>query len=163
MVSQSNISVRQNKALSTVRSVFVINPRKEVSLIMTYPVQIGRNFDEILRAVDALQRNEKYNVITPANWVHGDETIVPPLYSDEDAIEKFGYMQKKTDHVRFTKDPMVMSHKGKGADGKWVDVPIEVNVTADDATGTTHDGSDDASDDGYNEFLAFLNGANDVK
>jgi peroxiredoxin (alkyl hydroperoxide reductase subunit C) len=108
MVSQSNISVRQNKALSTVRSVFVINPRKKVSLIMTYPVQIGRNFDEILRAVDALQRNEKYDVITPANWVHGDATIVPPLYSDEDAIEKFGYMQKKTDHVRFTKDPMAM-------------------------------------------------------
>lgn len=108
MVSQSNIGVRQNKALGTVRSVFIINPRKEVALIMTYSVQIGRNFDEILRAIDALQRNEKYDVITPANWVHGEETIVPPLYSDDEAIEKFGYVHKKTDHVRLTKDPMMV-------------------------------------------------------
>lgn len=105
MVSQSNTSIRQNnKSYNSVRSVFIINPRKEVALIMTYPVQIGRNFNEILRAIDALQRNEKYDVLTPANWVHGDEVIVPPLYSDEEAIEKFGYVHKKTDHIRLTED-----------------------------------------------------------
>ena len=105
MVSHSNISIHQNnKSFNTVRSVFIINPRKEVALTMTYPVQIGRNFNEILRAIDALQRNEKYDVLTPANWVHGDEVIVPPLYSDEEAIEKFGYVQKKTDHIRLTED-----------------------------------------------------------
>ena len=105
MVSQSNISIRQNsKSFNTVRSVFIINPRREVASILTYPVQIGRNFNEILRAVDALQRNEKYDVLTPANWVPGDEVIVPPLYSDEEAIEKFGDLHKKTDHIRLTSD-----------------------------------------------------------
>ena len=77
-------------------------------MILTYPVQVGRNFDEILRALDALQRNEKYGVVTPAGWVPSDETIVSPLYSDEKAIEKFGYVDKKTEFVRFTRDPMAV-------------------------------------------------------
>lgn len=106
MVDQSNKRVRERKALNTIRSAFVINPQKEVALILTYPVQVGRNFDEILRAIDALQRNALYDVVTPADWVPSDDTIVSPLYTDEKAEAKFGYMEKKTEYVRFTRDPM---------------------------------------------------------
>ena len=77
-------------------------------MILTYPMQVGQNFDEILRAVDALKRNEKYNVVTPAGWLPSNKLIAPPLFSDDEVIEKFGVIDKKTDYVRLIKDPIDM-------------------------------------------------------
>ncbi len=73
----------------TVRSVFIIGPDKKIKLIITYPASVGRNFAEILRALDALQLTAQYPVSTPVNWKEGDEVIVSPALSDEEAKEKF--------------------------------------------------------------------------
>jgi len=73
----------------TVRSVFIIDPRKKVRLILTYPASTGRNFDEILRTVDSLQLTDKHSVATPVNWKDGDDVIIVPALSDEDAKKKF--------------------------------------------------------------------------
>lgn len=90
----------------TVRSVFVINPDKKVALTLTYPAPVGRNFDEILRVVDALQLGGKYKVATPANWKQGDDVIIASAVSDEDAKELFpsGWDAKKP-YLRYVKDP----------------------------------------------------------
>jgi alkyl hydroperoxide reductase subunit AhpC len=73
----------------TVRSVFVIGPDKKVKLMLTYPASTGRNFDEILRAVDSLQLTAKHSVATPVNWKQGDDCIIVPSLSDDDAKKKF--------------------------------------------------------------------------
>jgi hypothetical protein len=73
----------------TVRSVFVIGPDKKVKLMITYPASTGRNFDEILRVIDSLQLTAKYSVATPVNWKDGDDVIIVPAVSDEDAKQKF--------------------------------------------------------------------------
>ena len=73
----------------TVRSVFVIGPDKKIKLMITYPASTGRNFDEILRVIDSLQLTAKYSVATPVNWKDGDDVIIVPSLSDEDAKEKF--------------------------------------------------------------------------
>jgi alkyl hydroperoxide reductase subunit AhpC len=73
----------------TVRNVFIISPAKRVELILSYPAFIGRNFKEILRVVDALQLSAKYHVATPANWRPGQDTVVLPFISDEDAEQMF--------------------------------------------------------------------------
>ncbi len=73
----------------TVRSVFVIDPAKKVRLIMTYPPSLGRNFDEILRAVDGLQTADRFKVATPANWRPGEAAIIAPSLSDEEARLRF--------------------------------------------------------------------------
>jgi alkyl hydroperoxide reductase subunit AhpC len=73
----------------TVRSVFVIGPDKKIKLMLTYPASTGRNFDEILRALDSLQLTSKHNVATPVNWKRGDDVIIPPSVSDADAKQKF--------------------------------------------------------------------------
>ena len=79
------------KALDTltVRSVFVIGPDKKVKLTITYPASTGRNFDEILRVLDSLQLTAKHSVATPVNWKHGEDVIIVPSVSDEDAKAKF--------------------------------------------------------------------------
>lgn len=74
---------------ATVRSVFIINPDKKIQLMMTYPMTSGRNFDEILRALDSIQLTSKHQVATPANWHDGDDVIIPPMVSDEQAREKY--------------------------------------------------------------------------
>jgi thioredoxin-dependent peroxiredoxin len=74
---------------ATVRSVFLIGPDKKVKLILTYPMSAGRNFDEVLRALDAIQLNAKHNVATPVNWKHGDDVIIPTSISDEQARKQF--------------------------------------------------------------------------
>jgi len=73
----------------TVRSVFVIGPDKKVKLMITYPASTGRNFVEILRVIDSLQLTAKHSVATPVNWKQGEDVIIVPSVSDEDAKKKF--------------------------------------------------------------------------
>ena len=73
----------------TVRNVFVIGPDKLIKMIMVYPMSTGRNFDEVLRAIDSLQLTAKHQVATPANWRHGEDVIIAGTVSDEDARKKY--------------------------------------------------------------------------
>ena len=92
----------------TVRSVFIISPAKRVELIITYPAYIGRSFDEILRVLDALQLSAKYRVATPVNWQPGEDTVVLPFISDEEAEAMFadrGGLRKVRSYLRYVRDP----------------------------------------------------------
>ncbi|NPT55343.1 peroxiredoxin [Paraburkholderia elongata] len=92
---------------ATVRAVFIIDPAKKLRLTLTYPLSIGRNFDEILRVIDALQLSDAYGVATPGNWRDGDDVIVPLSLQDENLIrEKFpkGYRAERP-YLRFTPQP----------------------------------------------------------
>ena len=73
----------------TVRSVFVIGPDKRIKLMITYPASTGRNFEEILRVIDSLQLTAAHSVATPVNWKNGDDVIIVPSLSDEEAKKKF--------------------------------------------------------------------------
>jgi alkyl hydroperoxide reductase subunit AhpC len=73
----------------TVRSVFVIGPDKKVKLTLTYPMSTGRNFDEVLRVLDSMQLTAEHQVATPVNWKKGDDVIILPAVSDEQATEKY--------------------------------------------------------------------------
>jgi alkyl hydroperoxide reductase subunit AhpC len=79
----------ETDAAVTVRSVFVIDPNKKVRLILTYPPSAGRNFDEILRAIDSLQLTDSEKVSTPVNWRPGDRVVISPAVSDEAAKAKY--------------------------------------------------------------------------
>jgi alkyl hydroperoxide reductase subunit AhpC len=74
---------------ATVRSVFVIGPDKKVKATLTYPMSTGRNFDEVLRLLDSCQLTAKHTVATPVNWKKGEDVIIPPSVSDEQAKQKF--------------------------------------------------------------------------
>ncbi|WP_150303339.1 peroxiredoxin [Pseudomonas saliphila] len=74
---------------ATVRSVFIIDPNKKIRLTLTYPMAVGRNFDEILRVIDALQTGDKNRCALPADWRKGDDVIIPPSISNEDAKDLF--------------------------------------------------------------------------
>lgn len=88
---------------AAVRSVFIIGPDKKIKLTMTYPMSVGRNFDEILRVIDALQFTEKHGVATPADWKVGDQVIIPPSITNEEAQKKFpkGFDEIKP-YLRYT-------------------------------------------------------------
>jgi thioredoxin-dependent peroxiredoxin len=90
----------------TVRSVFVIGPDKKVKLTLTYPQSTGRNFQEILRVLDSLQLTAGYSVSTPADWKDGEDVIIAPAISDEDAKKKFpkGFKTLKP-YLRLTPQP----------------------------------------------------------
>ena len=90
----------------TVRSVFIIGADKKVKLTLTYPASTGRNFDEILRVIDSLQLTANHKVATPANWQDGDDCIVVPTLSDEEAAAKFpkGFTKIKP-YLRVTPQP----------------------------------------------------------
>jgi alkyl hydroperoxide reductase subunit AhpC len=90
----------------TVRSVFIIAPDKKVKLTLTYPASTGRNVDEIIRVLDSLQLTANYSVSTPVNWVDGDDVIIAPAISDEDAEKKFpkGFKTLKP-YLRVTPQP----------------------------------------------------------
>ena len=90
----------------TVRSVFIIDPNKKVRLIITYPASTGRNFDEILRVIDSLQLTDGYKVATPVNWKDGNDVIIVPSLSNDDAKKLFpnGWDEKKP-YLRVTKQP----------------------------------------------------------
>ncbi len=88
---------------AAVRSVFIIDPEKKVRLTLTYPMNVGRNFDEILRVIDALQFSDKHGVATPADWKVGDRVIIPPNVSNADASKQFpqGFEEIRP-YLRFT-------------------------------------------------------------
>lgn len=90
----------------TVRSVFVIDPNHKVRLTLTYPASTGRNFDELLRVIDLLQLTDNHKVATPANWKHGEDVIIVPSLSDEQAKALFpaGWTTHKP-YLRTTKQP----------------------------------------------------------
>lgn len=79
----------QQSETAAVRSVFIIDPNKKIRLTMTYPMSVGRNFDEIVRVIDALQIADRYSVATPADWSPGDQVIIPPSISNDVAKERF--------------------------------------------------------------------------
>lgn len=93
-------------ATATVRTVFIIGPDKKVKLTLTYPASIGRNVDEIVRCVEALQLSSEYAVSTPVNWKDGDEVIISPALSDQDATKQFpmGFKTLKP-YLRLTPQP----------------------------------------------------------
>ncbi len=76
-------------ATAAVRSVFIIDPDKKIRLTMTYPMNVGRNFDEILRVIDALQLGDAKRIATPADWRPGDKVIIPPNIDNEEAKDLF--------------------------------------------------------------------------
>ncbi|MBC7626216.1 peroxiredoxin [Ferruginibacter sp.] len=93
-------------ATATVRSLVIIAPDRTVKLIITYPASTGRNFVEVLRVVDSLQLTANYSVATPANWQHGEDVIVVPSVSTEDAINKFPKGVKVIKpYLRYTPQP----------------------------------------------------------
>ena len=89
----------------TVRTVFVIGPDRKVKLSLTYPMTTGRNFDEILRALDSIQLTAKHKVATPAGWKNGEDVIVTAAVSDDEANEKFGGFDRKLPYLRTTRQP----------------------------------------------------------
>jgi thioredoxin-dependent peroxiredoxin len=91
----------------TVRSVFVIDPRKKVRLMITYPASTGRNFAELLRVIDSLQLTDHYSVATPADWKDGDDCVIVPSIQDPDVLkQKFpkGYKAVRP-YLRITPQP----------------------------------------------------------
>ncbi|AFP30545.1 peroxiredoxin [Marinobacter sp. BSs20148] len=88
---------------ATVRTVFIIGPDKKIRLTMSYPMTVGRNFAEILRALDAVQITDGAGIATPANWVPGQDVIVGLALNDEQAKEKFGEIDIKLPYLRFVK------------------------------------------------------------
>ncbi len=93
-------------ATFTVRSLFIIGPDKTVKLMITYPASTGRNFIEVLRVIDSLQLTANYSVATPADWKHGEDVIVVPAVSTEDAEKKFPKGLKIVKpYLRYTPQP----------------------------------------------------------
>lgn len=90
----------------TARSLFVIDPAKKVRLTLSYPQSCGRNFEEVLRTVDSLQLSDAHDVVTPAHWKSGEDVIIPPSFTDEEARERFPYgWRSLTPYLRLTPDP----------------------------------------------------------
>ena len=97
----------EQSATATVRSVFIIDPQRKVRLILTYPMSTGRNFDEVLRVIDALQLSDGYTVATPGNWKDGDDVIIPLSVQDPDLIQQKypkGYTAERP-YLRLTPQP----------------------------------------------------------
>ena len=96
----------ESEATTTVRSVFVVDGKGKIRLTLTYPASTGRNFDEILRVIDSLQMTDKSRVATPVNWKPGDDCVILPAVSNEEADKLFpkGYKQVKP-YLRLTPDP----------------------------------------------------------
>lgn len=88
---------------AAVRSVFIIDPKKKIRLMLTYPMAVGRNFDEILRVIDALQLGDQKGIATPADWTPGEKVIIPPGVSNEEAAKLFpqGWDEKRP-YLRLT-------------------------------------------------------------
>ncbi|ODV87309.1 hypothetical protein CANARDRAFT_26721 [[Candida] arabinofermentans NRRL YB-2248] len=103
MVDEQGFKNLNGGIVETIRSVYVIDPSKKVRLIMTYPPSCGRNSAEVLRVVDAMQLADKKGVVTPIDWTVGQDVIIPPKISNEDATKKFGEFKEVKPYLRFTK------------------------------------------------------------
>ncbi|HRO09976.1 peroxiredoxin [Amaricoccus sp.] len=90
---------------ATVRTVYIVGPDKRIKLQLTYPMTTGRNFDEILRALDSIQLTAKHQVATPAQWKQGEDVIVTAAVSDEDAETRFGGFTRVLPYLRTTAQP----------------------------------------------------------
>ena len=90
---------------ATVRTVFIIGPDKKIKLTLTYPMAVGRNFDEVLRVLESLQLTTKHKVATPVNWKPGDDVIITTAVNDEDAKKTFGEFKTHKPYLRTTKQP----------------------------------------------------------
>ena len=95
----------------TVRSLFIIGPDKKIKLTLTYPASTGRNFHEVLRVIDSLQLTAKHSVATPADWKHGEDVIVVPAVSTEDAQKRFKDLRIVKPYLRYTAAPQEESLK----------------------------------------------------
>jgi len=95
----------------TVRSLFIIGPDKKIKLMLTYPASTGRNFHEVLRVIDSLQLTAKHSVATPADWKHGEDVIVVPAVSTEDAQKRFKELRIVKPYLRYTAAPQQESLK----------------------------------------------------
>jgi alkyl hydroperoxide reductase subunit AhpC len=89
----------------TVRNVFVIAPDKTIKLILVYPMTTGRNFDEVIRVIDSLQRTSKHKVATPVNWKPGEDVIIAGSVSNDQAKEIFGEWESPKPYIRIVPDP----------------------------------------------------------
>jgi alkyl hydroperoxide reductase subunit AhpC len=90
---------------ATVRSVFIIGPDKKIKLMLTYPMSTGRNFDEILRVLDSVQLTAKHKVATPVNWKNGDDVIVAPSVTNDEAAKAFPGFKTIKPYLRTTRQP----------------------------------------------------------
>jgi thioredoxin-dependent peroxiredoxin len=91
---------------ATVRTVFIIGPDKQIKLMLSYPMTTGRNFDEILRVLDSMQLTAKHRVATPVNWKNGDDVIIVPAVSDDEAKQKYpGGWKTLTSYLRIVPQP----------------------------------------------------------
>jgi alkyl hydroperoxide reductase subunit AhpC len=100
----SNVDKKGNAL--TIRSVFVIDPKKTIRLILAYPASTGRNTAEVLRVVDSLQTGDKYRITTPINWTPGQDVIVHPGVSNEEAATMFPQFRIVKPYLRFTPLPL---------------------------------------------------------
>ncbi|EAU34035.1 mitochondrial peroxiredoxin PRX1 [Aspergillus terreus NIH2624] len=104
MISQEDLDNLPEKGIAfTIRSVFIIDPSKKIRLTMLYPASTGRNSAEVLRVIDSLQTADKKGIATPIDWNVGDDVIVPPTVSTEDAKKKFGDVRVVKPYLRYTK------------------------------------------------------------
>ena len=91
---------------ATVRSVFIVGPDKKIKLVLTYPMSTGRNFDEVLRVLDSMQLTAKHKVATPVNWKAGQDVIIVPSVSDEEAKTRFpGGWKAPKPYLRYVPHP----------------------------------------------------------
>ncbi|GIZ42264.1 hypothetical protein CKM354_000553900 [Cercospora kikuchii] len=103
MIDQQDLENIDEKGIAfTIRSVFVIDPSKKIRLTMMYPASTGRNTSEVLRVIDSLQTGDKKGVTTPIDWQVGEDVIVPPSVSTEDAKKKFGSVREVKPYLRYT-------------------------------------------------------------
>ncbi|KAI5359655.1 Putative Thioredoxin domain, peroxiredoxin, peroxiredoxin, AhpC-type, Thioredoxin-like superfamily [Septoria linicola] len=103
MIDQQDLDNIDEKGIAfTIRSVFVIDPSKKIRLTMMYPASTGRNTTEVLRVIDSLQTGDKKGVTTPIDWKVGEDVIVPPSVSTEDARKKFGSVKEVKPYLRYT-------------------------------------------------------------
>ncbi|KAL3478038.1 thioredoxin-like protein [Aspergillus californicus] len=104
MIDESELVNLAEKGIAfTIRSVFIIDPAKKIRLTMSYPASTGRNSAEVLRVIDSLQAADKKGIATPINWQVGEDVIVPPSVSTDEAMKKFGKVRELKPYLRYTK------------------------------------------------------------
>ncbi len=108
-----------------VRSLYIIDPKKRIRMVESYPVSTGRNTDEILRVLDSLQLYDKTGLITPVNWKQGDDVMIQSSLTTNEAKEKYGTINEKKSYIRFTKSPLFSKKSVKNS----LIIPINISET----------------------------------